>query len=91
MKELVKQAKTQLERCHGALEKVGKGGYSLFRAASGVFVYFRYSTIKRDKGAPNAFFGLLKQDVDKARGGGEGVLCLLRHRRIRLAVFGPVC
>ena len=73
MKELVKQAKTQIERCHGALEKVGKGGYSLFRAASGVFVYFRYSAIKRGKSTPNAFFGLLKRDVDKARKEGGGL------------------
>ena len=70
MKELAEQAKARIESVHGALEKTGRG-YTLFRTASGVFVYFRYGAIKRDKGTPNAFFGLLKQDVDKAREEGK--------------------
>ena len=71
MKEATKRVKAQIEDVHGKLEKVGRSGYSLFRAASGVFIYFRYSAIKTDKAVPNAFFGLLKRDVDKAREEGD--------------------
>ena len=81
MKEPVKQAKARIETAHGKLEEVGigRGGYSLFRAASGVFVYFRYSAIKPSK-TPAAFFGLLKRDVDKAREEGkEFHVCLVTN------------
>lgn len=68
MKEATKRVKAKIESEHGRLEKIGKGGYSLYRAVSGMFVYFRYSRIERDRATPTAFYGLLKQDVDKARG-----------------------
>ena len=75
MKEISEQAKAQIEEAHGKLEKVGKSA-TFFRTASGVFVSFRYSTIDKSKATASAFFGLLKQDVDLARG-SEFYVCFV--------------
>lgn len=85
MQEIVKKVKSEIESCHGKMEKVGDGRSLFYIPSINTHIYFRYSKVLK-KTKPYAFFGLRKRDVELGRNGAFFICLVTDHPGLMFSI-----